>query len=422
MSPLRFSVTLETSLAGVDFQLNAPLAVDQQGRSPEPGPIAITAEETDELLLAVIHALEQDGTAARLAAGGERLDIACVARWMKAKDNDANVVEEAIRTHSFWREEYVPNGRIQEEEVRGEIAAKKVFLQGQDNEGCALLVILASRHDTSVRNIEETERFLCYVLDNAAALAEQNQGEGKIRVLFDLTGLKLKNLDAKWLSAIFDLLQSHYPERLAALWFLNAPFIFWGAWRVISPFINPTTRGKIRFVSTTGNCSCLQQTAPLDILPSCYGGSGELTPIEQAVRKDLTDLASMGPEQVEYRRAGFFSRLQLWRRGAANRRLVGKWWLKRWRAWRGAANNRVTRAVGRQIRSGIHTVRTRVLRQRPRSIGQVPFRLVPKKSYRRSFLPHHRAPVAKIVVRVLVAELVILAIARARTIVINSWA
>ncbi len=39
----------------------------------------------------------------------------------------------------------------------------------------------------------------------------------------------------KALQAVFELLQAHYPERLAALWFLNAPFIFWGVWRLVSP-------------------------------------------------------------------------------------------------------------------------------------------------------------------------------------------
>ena len=48
-------------------------------------------------------------------------------------------------------------------------------------------------------------------------------------------GLRTRNLDVKALQAVFELLQSHYPERLAALWFLNAPFIFWGVWRLVSP-------------------------------------------------------------------------------------------------------------------------------------------------------------------------------------------
>ena len=46
-------------------------------------------------------------------------------------------------------------------------------------------------------------------------------------------GLRTRNLDVKALQAVFELLQAHYPERLHALWFLNAPFIFWGVWRMV---------------------------------------------------------------------------------------------------------------------------------------------------------------------------------------------
>ena len=47
--------------------------------------------------------------------------------------------------------------------------------------------------------------------------------------------MRTRNLDVKALQAVFELLQSHYPERLHALWFLNAPFIFWGVWRMVKP-------------------------------------------------------------------------------------------------------------------------------------------------------------------------------------------
>ena len=39
----------------------------------------------------------------------------------------------------------------------------------------------------------------------------------------------MNNLDVQALRRIFDLLQTHFPERLSELWFLNAPWIFWGA-------------------------------------------------------------------------------------------------------------------------------------------------------------------------------------------------
>lgn len=45
-------------------------------------------------------------------------------------------------------------------------------------------------------------------------------------------GLSVRELDSRALREIFDVLQRHYPERLARLFFLNAPFVFWGVWQV----------------------------------------------------------------------------------------------------------------------------------------------------------------------------------------------
>lgn len=56
--------------------------------------------------------------------------------------------------------------------------------------------------------------------------------------------------------------QGHFPERLSQLWFLNAPFIFWGLWRLVSPFIEPATRDKIVFLSGAERAARLQAAIP----------------------------------------------------------------------------------------------------------------------------------------------------------------
>jgi hypothetical protein len=40
--------------------------------------------------------------------------------------------------------------------------------------------------------------------------------------------------------------QLYYPETLHCLYIINAPFIFYGAWKVISAIIQPETREKIQ--------------------------------------------------------------------------------------------------------------------------------------------------------------------------------
>ena len=45
------------------------------------------------------------------------------------------------------------------------------------------------------------------------------------------------------------ILQEHYPERLAVAVCYNPPWIFAVFWKAISPFIDPNTYRKIRFVN-----------------------------------------------------------------------------------------------------------------------------------------------------------------------------
>lgn len=77
----------------------------------------------------------------------------------------------------------------------------------------------------------------------------------------------MKNLDVGALQAVFEVLQQHYPERLGELWFLNAPFIFWGLWRVVSPFIQQATKDKIKFVTNKEKVQLLRQHIPDEVLP-----------------------------------------------------------------------------------------------------------------------------------------------------------
>jgi hypothetical protein len=69
-----------------------------------------------------------------------------LARFLRAEDYNVHKAEKRLRGHAAWRAEYVPHGRIFEDEVQGELDAKKVFVQGVDKHGRALMVLRAARH------------------------------------------------------------------------------------------------------------------------------------------------------------------------------------------------------------------------------------------------------------------------------------
>lgn len=79
------------------------------------------------------------------------------------------------------------------------------------------------------------------------------------------------------------MIQYHYPERLGqGIWFVNAPRFFFGAWRVVSPFVAQSTRNRIHFCNTTDDLGPLLDLFGESNLPTYYGGTGRDTRVEEA--------------------------------------------------------------------------------------------------------------------------------------------
>ncbi|KAL3144014.1 hypothetical protein ABBQ32_003820 [Trebouxia sp. C0010 RCD-2024] len=294
------SLTIRGTVFGVDlsaplFRLPAletapaaPSGVSLPNPSRHPSPVAPAASaEVAELQRRLLASGDQD-VAALMSNESDQLDplnVASLARWLQAKGHDMDVAEEHIHVHAHWRQSFMPAGHIPEDQIVNELASNKVYLQGNDIQGRTVFVVLAKQQEMG--RADETKRFICYTLDNAIAAADPARNELRQFVcLFDLAGLRMKNLDVGALQAVFEVLQQHYPERLGELWFLNAPFIFWGLWRVVSPFIQQATKEKIKFLSGKER-DRMRQYIPQDVLPQAYGGAAPMIPIENAVHARL---------------------------------------------------------------------------------------------------------------------------------------
>lgn len=72
----------------------------------------------------------------------------------------------------------------------------------------------------------------------------------KVTVVFDLAHLSLSpNSTAMAIfKATVDIDQHFYPERLHQAYFINSPWIFKGLWAVISPWLDPVTKAKVRLL------------------------------------------------------------------------------------------------------------------------------------------------------------------------------
>ncbi|DBA67929.1 TPA: hypothetical protein ACH3X2_014131 [Trebouxia sp. C0005] len=293
------SVTVRCSVFGVDLAIPllelpcaaaspASVGTAQPGHSKQPAAVPAPSAEVAELQRR-LAASGDEHVASLMTINPEQLDpldVRGISRWLRAKGRNMDVAEEQIHVHAHWRQEFMPAGHIPENQVMNELASNKVYLQGCDAQGRTVFIVLAKQQEKG--RPEETKRFICYTLDNAIAAADPVRNElCQFLCLFDLSGLRMKNLDVGALQAVFEVLQQHYPERLGELWFLNAPFIFWSLWRVVSPFIQANTKAKIKFLSGKDRERMLQEFIPPDVLPQIYGGQAAMVPIEEAVHARL---------------------------------------------------------------------------------------------------------------------------------------
>ena len=240
----------------------------------------------------------------KLEETGETPDDTLLQRWLEYKQNDVEATADALSAHAAWRIAFITEARLvaaqrglppthhrlPEGSVSEELSANKVFLQGHDRYGHPVVVIKAAGHDMRTRDLTETNRLIAYTLDNASLAGDLSKDpNGRLCCIIDLLGLAPRNCDYKALLAIFEMLQSQYPERLATLFFIDAPFIFWGVWRIVSPFVPERTRAKLKFISGEAGRDELRERMERSVLPKEWGGDAELVPIESAVIELLMD-------------------------------------------------------------------------------------------------------------------------------------
>ena len=71
-----------------------------------------------------------------------------------------------------------------------------------------------------------------------------------------------------------NILQNHYPERLAVAFLYNPPRIFETFWKIVKYFLDPKTFQKVKFVDPKSgkSSSLLEEVFDMGKLQSSFGG------------------------------------------------------------------------------------------------------------------------------------------------------
>ncbi|KAJ1512272.1 hypothetical protein HMI54_009862 [Coelomomyces lativittatus] len=116
---------------------------------------------------------------------------------------------------------------------------------GFDKVGRPVSYIHAKHHVRGEQSVQQMEHFTLYMIETGRLLMKAPVE--KVTLVFDLSGLTLKNLDFQLIQFLVTTLQSYYPESLGCCLIVSAPFLFQGAWKVIKGWLDPVVQAKVVF-------------------------------------------------------------------------------------------------------------------------------------------------------------------------------
>jgi len=101
--------------------------------------------------------------------------------------------------------------------------------------------------------------------------------EDQIMSVMDVGEFSMRIINSNavgFLKVTDEIMQSHYPERVARIVVINCPFWLPRAWKTVGPLLAKNTRDKVCFANRSQSLELLQKYIEYDQIPSDYGGSG----------------------------------------------------------------------------------------------------------------------------------------------------
>ncbi|KAJ1659404.1 hypothetical protein IWQ61_001512 [Dispira simplex] len=180
---------------------------------------------------------------------------ACLQRYLRANKWNLTKAEAGLEKTLLWRSEYRPD-EITPEEIESEAIYGKMYPNGYDLFGRSTIYMRQRLNHSS--NAALQMRYLAFTLERAVQMLppeNNNDDDGdymvpeSLSLIIDCEGWSLSNsVPLNTARETLYILGSHYPERLGTALILNAPWIFWTFFKLVSPFIDLVTRAKIHFV------------------------------------------------------------------------------------------------------------------------------------------------------------------------------
>ncbi|KAK4779215.1 hypothetical protein SAY86_006743 [Trapa natans] len=228
-------------------------------------------------------------------------DDACLRRYLEARNWNTEKAKKMLEESLKWRIDYKPEGiRWEEVAIEGE-TGKAYRANFHDRDGRSVLILRPAMQNSA--SLENNIRHLVYLIENA--ILNLPEGQEQMSWLIDFTGWSLStSVPIKSAKDTVNILQNHYPERLAMAFLYNPPRIFEAFWKIVKYFLDAKTFQKVKFVypKNKDSVELMQSFFDQDNLPTEFGGKAKLKYdhdefSKQMVLDDLKALSLWGLDQ-----------------------------------------------------------------------------------------------------------------------------
>ena len=257
---------IETYTAGLELPISSadatvvttPLAkpLDHIKPTVRPPPTADQLKKYEALLESVSKWTEIPESSAKGAKKTpmqeyERMFLTreCLFRYLRATTWKVDQAETRLLNTLIWRREYGTDSRTAEYIAVENETGKQVIL-GWDINGRPVQYLRPSKQNTE-RGDRQIEH-LVYMLERTIDLMPP--GQETLALLINFAETKAgQGATLQQGKQTLNILQNHYPERLGRALVGNVPWVIWGFFKLITPFIDPITKEKIKFNEDFGN-------------------------------------------------------------------------------------------------------------------------------------------------------------------------
>ena len=169
----------------------------------------------------------------------------CLLRYLRATKWNEKDAEKRLLETLTWRREYGVE-ELTAEHISPENETGKQIILGYDKEARVCHYLNPGRQNTepSPRQVQH----LVFMVERVIDIMPP--GQETLALLINFKQSKSRSNTAPGIGQareVLNILQHHYPERLGKALIINMPWIVTGFFKLITPFIDPNTREKLKF-------------------------------------------------------------------------------------------------------------------------------------------------------------------------------